>query len=420
MKMCLSKTLVSLSLVLLGVEGGVVKKEAHIGRVIAIDKHDGAKLAAVAHHDGVVAAAASKVTGGKIVPPLVDVTTDKKFFGPPFPADYPDDVQPAAERKLFSKTKVYPKVQAEDHFDEDFVKDENSDGGKWKAQQDYDAARTKLANQQSQRENAAKRAANEGRDVDNAEKSAAERQKSEDEASKAARDAEGAEASGRDAEKRARDKVGEKQAAHDAKVAERAKREADKHKTAEEKQKELADEVKESEKALAKEKESFANCQKQLEEAKARVKALEAEEAALKKGESAPPKKQNIHDGVEKEEKAVAEAQAKTKAAEAAHQETLEKLEATHHEAEAAKKELAQQKAEKEAAQASEAKEEKELKEADEELAESRSRLRRTRGPNAVPAGEAEEPTAPPPKAGAVSVGCSAVVAVAVATLLFV
>jgi len=419
MKMCISRTLVSLSLVILGVEGAVVRKEAHVGRVTAADKHDGARLTAVAHHDGVVADAAKKGSGGKIVPPLVDVTTDKKFFGPPFPADYPDDVQPAVkDKKLFSKTKVYPKVQDEDRFDKDFVKDENSDGGKWKAQQDYDAARTKLANQKSQAENAAKRAANEAKDVENAEKRAAERQKTEEEADKEAREAEGKEASERDSEKRAHDKVGQKQAEHDTKVAQEAQREAEKHKTAEEKQKETEEKVRKAEEALAKEKESYANCAKQLEEAKARVKALQDEQAAVKKGSgTAPPSKHKLD--VDEEEKAVAEAQAKTKAAETAHQETLEKLEAAHHEAEAAKKEMAHQKAEKEEAQAAEAKEEKEMKEAEEELAESRSRLRRTRGPNAVPAGEAEEPTAPPPKAGAVTVGRSAVVAVAVATLLF-
>jgi len=414
MKICLSRTLVSLSLVLLGVESGVVKKEVHIVRVV--DLHDEVKLASVTRHTGVAAAAQNH--SGKIVPPLVDVTTDKKFFGPPFPADYPDDVQPAVkDKKLFSKTKVYPKVQTEDFFDKDFVKDENSDGGKWKAQQDYDAARTKIANKQSQRENAVKRAAKEGKAAEEAAKKLAEKQRKEDEANTDAQKAEGAEASERDGEKRARDKVGQKQAEHKATQAEEAQQEAEKHKTAEEKQKDMADKVRDAEEALAKEKESYANCEKELEEAKARVKALEAEEEALKKG-GKPAPREHIEADVEEEKKAVAEAQAKTKAAEASHQETLEKLDAAHHEAEAAKKELARQKAQKEEAQASEAKVEKEMKEAEKELAESRSRLRASRGANALPAGEKED-TTPPPKAGAVTLGRSAVLAVAAATLSF-
>merc|ERR1719461_705793 len=104
--------------------------------------------------------------GAEIVPPLVDVDTDKKFFGPPFPADYSDDISPPADKKLFKKGWVYPKVQEEGFYDKDYVKDENSDDGQWKAQSDYDAARTKIYNVKRQLENAKKRAENEGRDVD--------------------------------------------------------------------------------------------------------------------------------------------------------------------------------------------------------------------------------------------------------------
>merc|ERR1719437_117218 len=101
---------------------------------------------------------------GGIVPPLVDVASDKKFYGPPFPADYPDDISPPAEKGLFKKNAVYPKVQEEGFFDKDYVKDENSDRGQWKAQSDYDAARTKAANEKRQAENAAKRAENEAQE----------------------------------------------------------------------------------------------------------------------------------------------------------------------------------------------------------------------------------------------------------------
>jgi len=277
--MGVSRTLVSLSLVLLGVEAAVIRKEAHIGRVAG--GHGEAKLASVAHHTGAAAVVVQghKAAGGKIVPPLVDVDTDKKFFGPPFPADYPDDVQPPANKKIFSKTKVYPKVQDEGFFDKDFVKDENSDGGKWQAQQDYDAARTKIANKKRQAENAAKRAANEAKATDEAEKKLSQKQKNEDEANKVAQDAEGKEASERDAQQRARDKIVQKQKEHAAKVAQEV---ADSHETAEERQKAMENKVREAEKALTKQKKTYAECAKKLDEAKARVKALEAEEKGLK------------------------------------------------------------------------------------------------------------------------------------------
>merc|ERR1719464_832856 len=109
------------------------------------------------------------VGNGRIVPPLVDVDTDKKFFGPPFPADYPDDISPPTKRKLFSRNSVYPKIQDAGKFDRDYVKDENTDGGKWQAQSEYDVARTKIANEKRQAENAAKRAENERQDVTEAE-----------------------------------------------------------------------------------------------------------------------------------------------------------------------------------------------------------------------------------------------------------
>merc|ERR1712113_859308 len=40
-------------------------------------------------------------------------------------------------------THPYPDVQASTAYDEDFVKDENSDNGEWKAQADYDLLRAK-------------------------------------------------------------------------------------------------------------------------------------------------------------------------------------------------------------------------------------------------------------------------------------
>ena len=38
----------------------------------------------------------------------------------------------------------YPAVQDSNDFDFDFVKDENSDGGRWAAQMEYDTLRSKI------------------------------------------------------------------------------------------------------------------------------------------------------------------------------------------------------------------------------------------------------------------------------------
>merc|ERR1711976_954349 len=72
-----------------------------------------------------------------------DPKSDKEFFGPPFPADYPDDSRPSGKiSKDFSHP--YPDVQAANAYDEDFVKDENGDNGEWKAQAEYDILRGKI------------------------------------------------------------------------------------------------------------------------------------------------------------------------------------------------------------------------------------------------------------------------------------
>merc|ERR1719265_1393704 len=95
----------------------------------------------------------------KISPPLRDVKSDKKFFGPPFPADYPEDTRPVPDRSILNKLKSpdqpYPALQSKDQFDRDFVKDENADTGAWKAQFEYDSLRKKLASENE----AARRAA---------------------------------------------------------------------------------------------------------------------------------------------------------------------------------------------------------------------------------------------------------------------
>lgn len=81
------------------------------------------------------------------IEPELEPKSDAKFFG----NDYPDDRRPplySHEGKLFSHP--YPTVQDSDRYDKDYVKDENDDGGYWKAQLDYDAAKNALGKEQKE------------------------------------------------------------------------------------------------------------------------------------------------------------------------------------------------------------------------------------------------------------------------------
>merc|ERR1711881_515397 len=74
----------------------------------------------------------------KRISPAVD-SSDKKFFD----KDYPADRRPVAD-KYYVFDHPYPAVQDSGDYDKDYVKDENSDGGRWKAQMDYDTLRSKI------------------------------------------------------------------------------------------------------------------------------------------------------------------------------------------------------------------------------------------------------------------------------------
>merc|ERR1719169_365432 len=74
------------------------------------------------------------------ISPSLEPRSDKKFFG----KDYPADKRAVADPKYYVFDHPYPAVQDSGDFDRDYVKDENSDGGKWEAQMDYDTLRSKI------------------------------------------------------------------------------------------------------------------------------------------------------------------------------------------------------------------------------------------------------------------------------------
>merc|ERR1740130_1131929 len=79
---------------------------------------------------------------GAVISPPLDTTSDKTFD-----KDYPLDARPKVD--VFHFRHPYPVVQDSDDFDKDFVKDENSDNGSYKAQMEYDRLRHKLAKEKA-------------------------------------------------------------------------------------------------------------------------------------------------------------------------------------------------------------------------------------------------------------------------------
>jgi len=87
---------------------------------------------------GVTSGVAASDASASVSPSVT--SSDKKFFGKG--GEYPGDKRPKVDVLHFKHP--YPVVQDSDDFDRDFVKDENSDNGSWKAQMEYDRLRHKL------------------------------------------------------------------------------------------------------------------------------------------------------------------------------------------------------------------------------------------------------------------------------------
>jgi len=198
----------------------------------------------------------------KLSPPVKDVGSDKKFFGPPFPADYPEDKRPVISSKVLNKLKgpsqPYPALQSKDDYDTDFVKDENSDTGAWQAQFEYDALRKKLAQEEADARRAEGRYGRDGQDVDDAQRDADAAAQRLRDAEKDAKDAEDQESN----IKRAEDFDGP---------------------PSHEKLDELKKAIDDAEHRYEKNKKDFEECKRQLEEAKAHLEDLKAKHAEMEK-----------------------------------------------------------------------------------------------------------------------------------------
>jgi len=95
-------------------------------------------------HFQTAAGDAAKSLESPEIKPSLSPKSDKHFFG----KDYTDDLRPAIDAHP-KWSYPYPKVQTQEKYDTDYVKDENNDGGHWKAQMDYDEIKMKYVKQQA-------------------------------------------------------------------------------------------------------------------------------------------------------------------------------------------------------------------------------------------------------------------------------
>jgi hypothetical protein len=307
-----------------------------------------------------------------INPPLEDVASDKKFFGPPFPADYPDDKRPKIDQKMLDKVrpagKPYPQLQKASHFDSDYVKDENDDGGAWTAQFEYDTLRKELLEKEAAEKRAADNAAKEQAEADKAAKKA---QDAANDVDKAKKDAD---AAGSDEGAAAKAESDEASSENNA-----AKSEA---KTVEEAKKL----VEEAEQKLEKQKAAFAECEKQLAQAKAELDAAKANLKAVEAKQAAEVKLWvEAKTKAEGEKKTAAEALAKQRKArendlKLKHQAAMDRLHVAQKDKAILQKALAKEQNESNQAQEALEKQKAAVKQAYKDLDTAKVRLQGLRG----------------------------------------
>jgi len=122
----------------------------------------------------------------RIKNPDLEPESDKKFMGPPFPADYPSDLRGGGKHAF---NYPFPHIQGSSTFDADYVKDENSDNGEWQAQMDYDSLRAQLQKAKKEAEEAKKKLAEESDEADTAKDAYGDAKKAEESAQDAADEA---------------------------------------------------------------------------------------------------------------------------------------------------------------------------------------------------------------------------------------
>jgi len=178
--------------------------------------------------------------GASQINPELEPKSDNKFFK----KDYPDDQRPEPIHKF---EHPYPTVQDSDRYDHDYVKDENDDGGYWKAQMEYDKLKNRVAKERAEHKAAVAKEAEERKEMEDAI-------------------------------------AAEKKAEAEANIANENEDEAaSKRKNADAVHGNVKDNMDEATQDVEKEVRDLEDCKKQLEEAKAKLKLLLAELEAAEK-----------------------------------------------------------------------------------------------------------------------------------------
>lgn len=304
-----------------------------------------------------------------INPKLEDVSSDKKFFGPPFPADYPSDarptVSPSIAWQLKENNKPYPYLQNRKEYDEDYVKDENSDRGDWKAQFDYDEYRRKLGEEEAAVRRAQEKADKEGKDQSDAEKALSDAEKAANDAKKGVEDAM--------SDKDKSDKDGDGTGGDGLSAEEKEKLET--------MRKKVADAIDNYEK----EKKEFEECKKNLEKAKKELDDIKAETEAYEQQLQSQSKLWIIKSEADKQARDKAR-QAKKEANAARVKAASEKVDAAVALKKTRESSLAKEKAEHAAAQKKLDQQKAKVEQAKQKLDEAKVRLQTLRGYKTAPA----------------------------------
>lgn len=299
-----------------------------------------------------------------LISPKLDPESDKVFFG----KDYPDNLQPQGQLKP-EFGHPYPAVQDTNHYEKDYIKDENSDDGEWKAQMDYDLLRTKMNKDRDElqkaktaeselKEQLEKARAEEAAAAKRAEEAAARTAKARAEAKKAQEEAAAAKAEAKATEKAAEKQTAEEQheaSEHSSGEKQTSKTQVESHQQKTEKvaeQKAAAakstdnSKVEEATAKVEKEMSDLEKCEKELADAKARVKQLmEKEDELARKRRQQQEQEKAMRDAelarLAQEESAAASAlseseeeTSKRREEEQLHKDTLAKQETAHQVAE--------------------------------------------------------------------------------------
>lgn len=218
--------------------------------------------------------------------------SSEKFFK----KDYPNDKRPSAEALHFKHP--YPVVQDSNDFDKDFVKDENSDNGSFKAQETYDRLRVKLRKEKKDLAKALAKKEGDEKELQEAIKKHQEEERREQAAKElAAREA--AKAAQEEQEKKRQEAVEEAKKAAEKIIPQAVKEIFDKKEPA---VKDVEVSTEDTEKAMK----HLQDCKKELAEARQKLKDVMKELEEAKAVSSAANKKLDAAVAQEASEKATA------------------------------------------------------------------------------------------------------------------